>query len=221
MLTKMQKIIIKETEEYVYQLLKDDASGHDWWHIQRVRNLAKNIAEKEKETIDLFVCEMAALLHDVADGKLNKTEAEGEKKVRNWLSRYSLTGKEKEEILKIILHMSYKGGTNKVVLSSIEGKIVQDADRLDAIGAIGIARTMAYSGSKNRLIHDPAKVARENLTIEEYRSGEDTAIMHFYEKLLKLKEGMNTTIGKQLAEKRHAYMENYLTEFYAEWNGER
>ncbi len=117
--------------------------------------------------------------------------------------------------------MSYKGGTNKVVLSSIEGKIVQDADRLDAIGAIGIARTMAYSGSKNRLIHDPAKVARENLTIEEYRSGEDTAIMHFYEKLLKLKEGMNTTIGKQLAEKRHAYMENYLTEFYAEWDGER
>ncbi|EDP67995.1 HD domain protein [Carnobacterium sp. AT7] len=221
MLTKMQKIIIKETEEYVYQLLKDDPSGHDWWHIQRVRNLAKNIAEKEQGTIDLFVCEMAALLHDVADGKLNKTEAEGEKKVRNWLSRYSLTGKEKEEILKIILHMSYKGGTNKVVLSSIEGKIVQDADRLDAIGAIGIARTMAYSGSKNRLIHDPAKVARENLTIEEYRSGEDTAIMHFYEKLLKLKEGMNTTIGKQLAEKRHAYMENYLTEFYAEWDGER
>ena len=221
MLTKMQKIIIKETEEYVYQLLKDDASGHDWWHIQRVRNLAKNIAEKEPETIDLFVCEMAALLHDVADGKLNKTEAEGEKKVRNWLSRYSLTGKEKEEILKIILHMSYKGGTNKVVLSSIEGKIVQDADRLDAIGAIGIARTMAYSGSKNRLIHDPAKVARENLTIEEYRSGEDTAIMHFYEKLLKLKDEMNTTVGKQLAEKRHAYMEDYLTEFYAEWDGER
>ena len=221
MLTKMQKIIIKETEEYVYQLLKDDPSGHDWWHIQRVRNLAKNIAEKEQGTIDLFVCEMAALLHDVADGKLNKTEAEGEKKVRNWLSRYSLTGKEKEEILEIILHMSYKGGTNKVVLSSIEGKIVQDADRLDAIGAIGIARTMAYSGSKNRLIHDPSKVARENLTIEEYRSGEDTAIMHFYEKLLKLKEGMNTTIGKQLAEKRHAYMENYLTEFYAEWDGER
>lgn len=221
MLTKMQKKIIKETEEYVYQLLKDDPSGHDWWHIQRVRNLAKNIAEKEQGTIDLFVCEMAALLHDVADGKLNKTEAEGEKKVRNWLSRYSLTGKEKEEILKIILHMSYKGGTNKVVLSSIEGKIVQDADRLDAIGAIGIARTMAYSGSKNRLIHDPSKVARENLTIEEYSSGEDTAIMHFYEKLLKLKEGMNTNIGKQLAEKRHAYMENYLTEFYAEWNGER
>ncbi len=221
MLTKMQKIIIKETEEYVYQLLKDDASGHDWWHIQRVRNLAKNIAEKEKETIDLFVCEMAALLHDVADGKLNKTEADGERKVRNWLSRYSLTEKESEEIMEIILHMSYKGGTNKVVLSSIEGKIVQDADRLDAIGAIGIARTMAYSGSKNRLIHDPSKEARDNLTIEEYRSGEDTAIMHFYEKLLKLKDEMNTTVGKQLAEKRHAYMEDYLNEFYAEWDGER
>jgi len=221
MLTKVQKIIIKDTEEYVYQLLKDDASGHDWWHIHRVRNLAKNIAENEPEDINLFVCEMAALLHDVADGKLNNTEAEGEKKVRNWLSQYPLTKKESHQIMEIILHLSYKGGTNKVVLSSIEGRIVQDADRLDAMGAIGIARTMVYSGSKNRLIHDPAKKAREHLTIEEYRSGEDTAIMHFYEKLLKLKNEMNTTVGEQLAEKRHAYMEDYLKEFYAEWDGER
>ena len=221
MLTKVQKIIIKDTEEYVYQLLKDDASGHDWWHIDRVRKLAKNIAENELEDINLFVCEMAALLHDVADGKLNDTEAEGEKKVRNWLSQYRLTKEETQQIMEIILHLSYKGGTNKVVLSSIEGKIVQDADRLDAMGAIGIARTMAYSGSKNRLIHDPAKKARDHLTIEEYRSGEDTAIMHFYEKLLRLKDEMNTTVGEQLAEKRHVYMEDYLREFYAEWDGER
>lgn len=222
MLTKVQKIIIKDTEGYVYQLLKDDASGHDWWHIHRVRNLAKNIAENELEDVNLFVCDMAALLHDVADGKLNKTEADGEEKVRNWLLQYSLTKKELQQIMEIILHMSYKGGTNKVVLSSIEGKIVQDADRLDAIGAIGIARTMAYSGSKNRLIHDPAKKARgDQLTIEEYRSGEDTAIMHFYEKLLKLKKGMNTTVGKELAEKRHIFMEEYLEEFFAEWDGEK
>lgn len=222
MLTKAQKSIIKNTEEYVYQLLKDDASGHDWWHIQRVRNLARKIAENEQEDVNLFVCEIAALLHDVADGKLNKTEADGEYNVRNWLSQYSLTNKELQQIMGIILHMSYKGGTNKVVLSSIEGKIVQDADRLDAIGAIGIARTMTYSGSKNRLIHDPAKKARgDHLTLEEYRSGEDTAIMHFYEKLLKLKNGMNTTFGKALAEKRHSYMEDYLEEFFAEWDGER
>jgi len=221
MLTKVQKIIIKDTEEYVFQLLKDDASGHDWWHIDRVRKLAKNIAENELEDINLFVCEMAALLHDVADGKLNDTEAEGEKKVRNWLIQYPLTKKENQQIMEIILHLSYKGGTNKVVLSSIEGRIVQDADRLDAMGAIGIARTMAYSGSKNRLIHDPAKKARDHLTIEEYRSGEDTAIMHFYEKLLRLKNEMNTTVGEQLAEKRHIYMEDYLKEFYAEWDGER
>lgn len=221
MLTKVQKIIIKDTEEYVFQLLKDDASGHDWWHIDRVRKLAKNIAENELEDINLFVCEMAALLHDVADGKLNDTEAEGEKKVRNWLSQYPLTKEETQQIMGIILHLSYKGGTNKVVLSSIEGRIVQDADRLDAMGAIGIARTMAYSGSKNRLIHDPAKKARDHLTIEEYRSGEDTAIMHFYEKLLRLKDEMNTTVGEQLAEKRHVYMEDYLREFYAEWDGER
>ncbi|SDQ05559.1 HD domain-containing protein [Carnobacterium viridans] len=221
MLTQLQKKIINETEEYVYQLLKDDASGHDWWHIHRVRNLTKSIAQKEKGNINLFICEMAALLHDVADGKLNKSEAEGEKKVRVWLSRYSLSKQEIEQVMEIILHMSYKGGTNKVILSSIEGQIVQDADRLDAIGAIGIARTMAYSGSKKRLIHDPAKKPRNQLTIEDYRSGEDTAIMHFYEKLLKLKNKMNTSIGKEMAEKRHAYMEAYLEEFYAEWDGEK
>lgn len=221
MLTDLQKSIITNTEEYVYQLLKDDASGHDWWHIHRVRNLTKNIAKEEHGIINLFVCEMAALLHDVADEKLNKTEDEGERKVRKWLSAHPITEEETEQIMEIILHMSYKGGTNKIRLSSIEGEIVQDADRLDAIGAIGIARTMAYSGSKNRLIHDPAKKPRRQLTIEDYRSGKDTAIMHFYEKLLKLKDEMNTTVGKQLAEKRHTYMKEYLVEFYAEWDGKK
>ena len=221
MLTDLQKKVIEYTQDYVYTLLKDDASGHDWWHIHRVRNLAKSIAKQERKEINLFVCEMAALLHDVADEKMNKTEEEGERKVRNWLLTQPITKEETEQIMDIILHMSYKGGTNKTKLSSIEGKIVQDADRLDAIGAIGIARTMAYSGSKNRLIHDPEKKPREHLTIEDYRSGEDTAIMHFYEKLLKLKDEMNTTVGKQLAEKRHAYMEDYLNEFYAEWDGDK
>ena len=221
MLTDLQKKIIEHTEDYVYKLLKDDASGHDWWHIHRVRNLAKSIAKQERKEINFFICEMAALLHDVADEKMNKTEAEGEKKVRSWLSTHPITEEETEQIMDIILHMSYKGGTNKTKLTSIEGKIIQDADRLDAIGAIGIARTMAYSGSKNRLIHDPEKKPREHLTIEDYRSGEDTAIMHFYEKLLKLKEKMNTTPGKKLAEQRHAFMEHYLSEFYAEWDGDR
>lgn len=124
------------------------------------------------------------------------------------------------DIIQIITTMSFKGGGGQPMVS-LEGKIVQDADRLDAIGAIGIARCMAYSGSKGRLIHDPTKQPRERLTPDEYRNGQDTAIMHFYEKLLKLKDLMNTDFGRKMAEQRHQYLENFLREFYAEWDGQR
>ncbi|MEG0289123.1 MAG: HD domain-containing protein [Carnobacterium sp.] len=221
MVSGHQKQILKQTEEYVYDLLKDDASGHDWWHIDRVRNVAKTIAIQETEEVNFFICEMAALLHDVADGKLNKSEAAGEEKIRNWLKTIELEEQERMAILDIILHLSYKGGTNKKRLSSLEGKIVQDADRLDAMGAVGIARTMAYTGAHGRLIHHPDLLPRENLTLEQYRSGEDTGIMHFYEKLLKLKSTMNTSVGKKMASHRHTYMENYLKEFFQEWEGDR
>lgn len=215
----IQHEIIKQTEQFVFQLLERDASGHDWWHIHRVRNLALQMAAEEPAEVNSFICEMAALLHDVPDEKLNKTPEAGEKKVKDWLNKLSLPEEEKEVILFIVLNLSYKGGTNKVELTSIEGKLVQDADRLDAIGAIGIARTMAFSGSRGRLIHDPSKKPRENLSYDEYRSGEDTAIMHFYEKLLKLKNTMNTQTGKAVAEKRHQFMEQFLEEFYLEWDG--
>lgn len=222
MLSNRQKEAIKQTEHFVYHLLKEDASGHDWWHIQRVRNLAETIAAQEKEAANPFIYEMAALLHDVADEKINRNSESGEKKLFDWLHTIKLEKKEKEAILEIILNISYKGGTNKTKLASIEGKIVQDADRLDALGAIGIARTMAYTGARGRLIHDPdASYSRENLTLEQYRSDEGTAVMHFYEKLFKLKDLMNTSTGRKIASKRHDYMENYLKEFYEEWEGNR
>lgn len=211
--------IIKQTEQFVFQLLEKDSSGHDWWHIHRVRNLALQMADEEPGEVNAFICEMAALLHDVPDEKLNKTPEAGKKKLTNWLNQLSLLPEEKESILWIVLNLSYKGGTNKVEMTSIEGQLVQDADRLDAIGAIGIARTMAFSGSRGRLIHDPSKKPRETVSYEEYRSGEDTAIMHFYEKLLKLKDTMNTQTGKAFAEKRHQFMEQFLTEFFLEWDG--
>ncbi|MFL2099405.1 HD domain-containing protein [Desemzia sp. FAM 23991] len=219
MKTDLQKEILKQTEQFVFQLLKKDASGHDWWHIHRVRNLALQMAAEEPGEVDAFICEMAALLHDVPDEKLNETPEAGEKKLTDWLNQLSLTHAEKESLLFIVLNLSYKGGTNKIEMTSIEGKLVQDADRLDAIGAIGIARTMAYSGSRGRLIHDPSKMPREGVSYEEYRSGEDTAIMHFYEKLLKLKDTMNTQTGRSFAENRHQFMEQFLQEFYLEWDG--
>lgn len=214
-----QTQMIQQTEEFVYQLLKKEASGHDWWHIHRVRNLALQMAAQEPGEPDVFICEMAALLHDVPDEKLNPSVAAGEKKLADWLEQLPLESKTKEAIHFIVLHLSYKGGTNSVKMDTIEGKLVQDADRLDAIGAIGIARTMAYTGAHGRLIHDPDKQPRDGMSYEEYRSGKDTAIMHFYEKLLKLKDTMNTETGKKLALKRHKYMEAFLNEFYLEWEG--
>lgn len=218
-----KSLIIDKTKQFVYEELINEPSGHDWWHIQRVVNTTNTIAKEEQKTqsVDLFICEMAALLHDIADEKLNENAAAGEKRVQEWLEKNNVSPLDQAAILTIILNMSYKGGTNKVELKTIEGKIVQDADRLDALGAIGIARTLAYSGHHGRPIHDPRRVAREDMTLEKYRSGEDTAIMHFYEKLLKLKELMKTETGKKLAIERHNYMLHFLDQFYGEWDGER
>ncbi|MGT2924594.1 HD domain-containing protein [Streptococcus caviae] len=209
--------ILTNTHQFVKETLSGEASGHDWWHIVRVAKTALTIAKSEGA--DLFICEMAALLHDMADSKLFD-EAKALAEVKDFLSQQGLTADQIDQITNIMMGISYKGGHNTAQLS-LEGQVVQDADRLDAIGAIGIARTMAYSGNKGRLIHDPSKQPRENLTLEDYRKGEDTAIMHFYEKLLKLKDLMNTKEGKHLAQGRHEFMGSYLQQFYAEWDGER
>jgi uncharacterized protein len=208
--------IIDKTKQFVKSALENDASGHDWWHIVRVHTTAKNLAEQENA--NLFIVEMAALLHDLADEKLNETEEIGLKKVEDWLVSCAVEEVYREQILTIIKNISFKGG-NRPPQTTIEGKVVQDADRLDALGAVGIARTFAYAGAKGDIIFDPNLPVRETMTKDEYRNGKSTPINHFYEKLFKLKDLMNTYTAKVLAEQRHQFMINYLQQFMKEWNG--
>ncbi len=209
---------LKAMEQYAKRVLDSDTSGHDWSHIERVVNTTKTIAEVEEA--DLFICEAAALLHDVIDDKIVQDPADALKELKKFLTSIEVTPKEIEEIESIITKMSFKNHQENQELS-LEGRVVQDADRLDAIGAIGIARVMCYSGSSGRPIHHPNMKLRKQMTAEEYRNGESTAIMHFYEKLLKLKDLMNTDYGKKLAKGRHEFLEMYLEQFYAEWEGKR
>lgn len=209
--------IIVAAEAFVKEALSGEASGHDWYHVDRVRHMAVRLAQEEGA--DVFVCELAALLHDIADDKLNPSEEIGLSRLAAWLSQHQIDRHETNHIVAIIRDMSFRAGTNRDRVLSLEGQVVQDADRLDAIGAIGIARTMAYAGHKGNAIHIPGQAVRRELTLEAYRNEESTAIAHFYEKLLLLKEMMNTATGRRLAERRHAYMENFLSEFYAEWDG--
>ncbi|WP_068786176.1 HD domain-containing protein [Paenibacillus phocaensis] len=206
-----QQQIIQLAEQFVQEVHRGDGSGHDWWHVHRVRNTALAIARKEQA--DLFVCELAALLHDVADEKLNPTKEAGLHRVRSWLDEHvgerSVTG----EVMEIISTMSYNGGKNPP-MSTLAGQIVQDADRLDAIGAIGIARTFAFGGSRGRSMHEPG----QDFSDLDYRSRGKTTIYHFYEKLLKLKDLMNTRHAQRLAESRHEYMLRFLEQFYREWD---
>ena len=209
---------LKAMEQYAKRVLDSDTSGHDWSHIERVVNTTKTIAKAEGA--DLFICEAAALLHDVIDDKIIQDPADALKELKEFLTSIEVTPEQIEAIELIITRMSFKNHQEKQELS-LEGKVVQDADRLDAIGAIGIARVMCYSGSTGRPIHHPHMKPRKQMTAEEYRNGESTAIMHFYEKLLKLKELMNTDYGKKLAKGRHEFLERYLEQFYAEWKGKR
>ena len=212
-----QEKIIQKIEQKMKNQFGGESSGHDYWHLVRVKNLAQSIAKKE--SANLFIVTCAALLHDAIDEKLISDVAKAKRQLQEELLEVGLTAEEITWILQIMQEISFKGGHNSQTPSTLEAEIVQDADRLDAIGAIGIARTMSYSGFHHRLIHDPQKVPRETLTLEIYRNGQDTAIMHFYEKLLKLKDLMNTATAKQMAQHRHQYMEDFLTEFYAEWDG--
>ena len=214
-----RELIVKNAREYVYDALNNEGSGHDWWHVFRVTNNAIEIAKYEEA--DIYICELAALLHDIADGKLNESEEAGQKRVHTWLVDNGVSSETLDHVMDIVSKMSFKGGNQKEDVSTLEGKIVQDADRLDAMGAIGIARVMCYPGHVGRPIHDPAMKPRENLTLEEYRNGKDTAIMHFYEKLLKLKDTMNTSYATKLAQGRHEFLKVYLDQFYQEWDAKR
>lgn len=213
----LTKDIIIKTEAFVKSELGEDSTGHDWYHIERVRKSALYINKIEKSG-NPFIIEMAALLHDIPDEKLNENAENGRNKLEAFLSSVEIEENDKLHIKEIINTISYKGGHGKLV-STIEAEIVQDADRLDAIGAIGIARAFAYGGKKGQLIYDPSIRTRDEMTEAEYRMGKSSSIHHFYEKLLKLKELMNTDTAKKMAESRHKMMETFLVQFYNEWDG--
>lgn len=195
-----------------------DSTGHDWWHIYRVVNIAKKIAASENA--NAIQVEIVALLHDIADYKMNNgDETIGFTKISNFLTLIGISVQEIESIITDIKNISYKGGNNEVLNQSIESKIVQDADRLDAIGAIGVARTFAYGGSKHRMMYDPKIHPALHQTTEQYKNSTAPTINHFYEKLLLLKDKMNTTTAKQIAEKRHLFLQQFLNRFFEEWEG--
>ncbi|MDQ1771131.1 HD domain-containing protein [Labilibaculum sp. A4] len=210
--------IIGRTVEFVKQTLADAEGGHDWWHIYRVWKSAKELAKTEK--VDLFVVELGALLHDIADSKFNGGDEEiGPRLAREFLSSLSVDEQTILHVENIINNISFKGGKEAQKFKSLELDVVQDADRMDAIGAIGIARTFNYGGHKNREIYNPGISPNLNMSKEEYKNSDAPTINHFYEKLLLLKDRMNTNAGKAMAEKRHAFMQEYLNQFYQEWEG--
>lgn len=209
--------IIEKTIEFVKQTLKDAEGGHDWFHIQRVYNNALKISEKE-EGANKFIVALGALLHDIADSKFHHgDETIGPKVAREFLQEEGVSEEDIVHVENIIKWISFKGGNVEQQFSSRELNIVQDADRLDAIGAIGIARTFNYGGYKGRPLYNPEIVPNLNMSKEEYKASTAPTINHFYEKLLLLKDRMNTSTGKELAEERHQFMEHFLKEFYKEW----
>lgn len=211
-----QKIIAK-TEAFARKKMEGAEGGHDWWHTNRVRNLAARINRKEKA--DPFIVELGALLHDIADSKFhNGDESVGPAAARQFLEAMELDGAIIGHIEKIITHISYKGGGEQLFRSP-ELDVIQDADRLDALGAVGIARTFNYGGFRNREIYNPSIAPKLNMSRSEYKNSTAPTINHFYEKLLLLKERMNTETGKKMAEHRHEFLENFLDEFFQEWDG--
>ncbi len=212
--------IIDKTVNFVKTELKDAEWWHDRWHIYRVRKTAKHIAQTEN--VEILIVELWALLHDIADSKFHGGDEEiGPRKARQFLETIQVEEEIIKHIEEIIRHISFKGGKHLQEFKSPELDVIQDADRLDAIGAIGIARTFNYGGHKNREIYNPEIKPNLDMTKEEYKTGDTPTINHFYEKLLLLKDRMNTQTGRKIAEHRHEYMEKYLEEFYKEREGER
>jgi uncharacterized protein len=213
-------VLIENTIEFVQQKLQNAEGGHDWFHIERVYKNSLLIAKDEN--CDLVVVQLGALLHDIADSKFhNGDESIGPKTARVFLENQKVEENIIQHVVDIIENISFKGGNFNKNFTSIELEIVQDADRLDAIGAIGIARTFNYGGFKNRVIYNPNVPPNLEMTKEAYKNSESPTLNHFYEKLLLLKDKMNTVTGKKLAEKRHEFMQLFLEEFYAEWNGDK
>ncbi len=214
-----QAEIIENTQNFVKQTLQNAEGGHDWFHIQRVLKNAQHIAINEN--VDNFIVTLGALLHDIADSKFhNGNEKIGSEKARNFLKEQGVSEEVTEHVVRIIENISFKGGNEEQKFRSPELDVIQDADRLDALGAIGIARTFNYGGFKGRALYDPEIKPDLGMSKAAYKSSSAPTINHFYEKLLLLKDRMNTQTGLQIAADRHKFMEEYLIQFYKEWNGE-
>ena len=210
-----EKQAITITEKYVREYFEHEGSGHDWWHIHRVRQMALKISDTEGG--NRFIIEMSALLHDLDDWKLNPENEPS--KADAWLKNIGITSDASKSILEIIDQVSFKGAGSKNKATTTEAKIVQDADRLDAIGAIGIARAFAYGGSKGRSIFNPEISPEMHETFDSYKKNTGPTINHFYEKLLLLKNLLNTPTAIEIAKKRHKFMVIFLNRFFAEWEG--
>jgi uncharacterized protein len=212
--------LLSKTIAFVKAKLENAEGGHDWFHIERVYRNA--ILISKNEVCDAAVVQLGALLHDIADSKFHDgDETVGPRVAREFLESENVEQAIITHVVNIIENISYKGGNFAKKFTSIELSVVQDADRLDAIGAIGIARTFNYGGFKNRTLYDPEIAPNSNMTKEEYKKNDSPTLNHFYEKLLLLKDKMNTATGKQIAQERHRYMEGFLAQFYAEWEGEK
>ena len=208
--------VVTRTEEYVRRQLAADGSGHDWWHVDRVRRLALRLAREE--AADELVVELAALLHDVGDYKLSGSEEAGPKLAGEWLRSQGLPESVVAAVVEIVAGISFKGAGAADPPLSLEGRCVRDADRLDALGAIGIARAFAFGGHKGRALHDPRVGPQRHADAAAYRSAESTTVNHFHEKLLLLAERMETAGGRRIAEHRHRVVQEFLDEFLAEWD---
>ena len=210
--------VIKAAETYVKDALAKEGTGHDWWHIVRVRNNAKLICKTEKA--DKFIVDLAILLHDVGDRKVINKDEDDYSIAENFLQKNKVLPDMIEKIMFIIKNMSFSKTVGKKIDGiSKEFQVVQDADRLDALGAIGVARAFSFGGSRGRLMYDPTQKIKKVKTSEDYKKGKNSTFHHFYEKLLLLKNLMNTKTAKKIAAKRHKYMEKYLKQFLLEWDG--
>jgi uncharacterized protein len=210
--------LVEQTERYVHSKLQGDNTGHDWWHVDRVRRLALHIGRQENA--DLLVVELAALLHDIADWKFHDgDDSAGPLAAQRWLESLAADAPLVDRVTRIVGEVSFKGAGVPTCPTSLEGQVVQDADRLDAIGAIGIARTFAYGAHAGQPIHDPDTAPELHETFAAYQRGGRSTINHFYEKLLLLADRMHTPAARAIAARRHRFLEEFLNRFHEEWNG--
>lgn len=209
---------LQQTADYIRAEFERDSTGHDWWHIYRVWQMARKIALLEKA--DVEIVEFSALLHDLDDWKLSPSSGGEPRRAAAWLRQIGATPAESEKILAIVRRVSFKGAGVADEMPSLEGQIVQDADRLDAMGAIGISRAFAYGGHAGRSLYDPAEAPVLHQAFEQYQSSRGHTINHFYEKLLLLKGRLHTASAQKIAARRHAFMEEFLEHFFEEWRAE-